>query len=196
MSVGGGVSKAVDRAELHGCEALQIFTKNANQWRSKPLDGDEIKRFRRRLDAAGIVPAVSHASYLINMATTDPALRALSIDSLVDELDRAHALGLLGVVIHPALLGPVFVSTRVTLLPRATTSSPRRALRRRLPTSIGSSALTVCGCFMPMTRSGRAGAASIGMNISEKAAWASTPFGGYCTIGGLRAVLIETAKTS
>jgi deoxyribonuclease-4 len=101
MSVAGGVSKAVDRAELHGCEALQIFTKNGNQWRGKPLAADEIRRFRRRLDQTGITPAVSHASYLINLATTDPPLRTLSIDALVDELDRAHALGLLGVVIHP-----------------------------------------------------------------------------------------------
>jgi deoxyribonuclease-4 len=101
MSVAGGVSKAVDRAELHGCEALQIFTKNANRWRSKPLAADEIRRFRGRLDRTGIAPAVSHASYLINLATTDPPLRTLSIDALVDELDRAHALGLLGVVIHP-----------------------------------------------------------------------------------------------
>jgi deoxyribonuclease-4 len=38
MSVAGGVCKAVDRAVVHGCEALQIFTKNANQWRGKPLD--------------------------------------------------------------------------------------------------------------------------------------------------------------
>ena len=101
MSVAGGVSYAVDRAVLHGCEALQIFTKNANQWRSKPLDVREIRRFRRRLDETGITPTVSHASYLINLATTDPALRSLSIEAFVDELDRAHALGLLGVVIHP-----------------------------------------------------------------------------------------------
>ena len=101
MSVAGGVSKAVDRAIVHGCEALQIFTKNANQWRSKPLDLSEITRFRRALDATDIVPAVSHASYLINLATTVPALREMSIDAFADELDRAHALGLLGVVIHP-----------------------------------------------------------------------------------------------
>ncbi len=101
MSVAGGVSKAVERAVAHGCEALQIFSKNANQWRAKPLDPDEVKRFRRGLDAAGIGPAVSHASYLINLATTDRALRAMSIDAFIDELDRAHALGLLGVVIHP-----------------------------------------------------------------------------------------------
>jgi len=101
MSIAGGVSKAVDRAVVHGCEALQIFTKNANQWRGKPLDRAEIRRFRERIDETGIGPVVSHASYLINLATTIPALRELSIEAFIDELDRAHALGLLGVVIHP-----------------------------------------------------------------------------------------------
>lgn len=97
----GGVAKAVERAAVHGCEALQLFTKNASQWRGKPLDPADVRAFRRRLDETGITPAVSHASYLINLATTHPALRAQSIAALTDELDRAHTLGLLGVVIHP-----------------------------------------------------------------------------------------------
>src|SRR5688500_423327 len=101
MSVAGGVSKAVDRAVVHGCEALQVFTKNASQWRGKPLDAAEIKRFRQRVEESGIHPVVSHASYLINLATTVPLLREMSIAAFIDELDRAHALGLLGVVIHP-----------------------------------------------------------------------------------------------
>jgi deoxyribonuclease-4 len=101
MSVAGGVSKAIDRAALHGCEALQIFSKNASQWKGKPLERDEIRRFRRRLEETAISPAVSHASYLINLATTFPTLRQQSIEALMDELDRASALGLLGVVIHP-----------------------------------------------------------------------------------------------
>jgi deoxyribonuclease-4 len=101
MSVAGGVSLAVDRAQLHGCEALQIFAKNASQWKGKPLERGEIRRFRRRLDETGIEPVVSHASYLINLATRTPALREQSIAAFADELDRAHALGLLGVVIHP-----------------------------------------------------------------------------------------------
>ena len=101
MSVAGGVSKAVERARLHGCEALQIFTKNASQWKGKPLDTDEIGTFRRALAAADIHPVVSHASYLINMATTVPALREQSAAAFADELDRAEALDLLGVVIHP-----------------------------------------------------------------------------------------------
>src|SRR6476660_4994722 len=70
MSVAGGVSNAVERAVLHGCESLQIFSKNANQWRGKPLDPADVRRFRRRIDETGITPVVSHASYLINLATS------------------------------------------------------------------------------------------------------------------------------
>ena len=101
MSVAGGVSNAIARAQLHGCEALQIFAKNANQWLGKPLADEEIRRFRELAESSGITPIVSHASYLINLATADPALRAQSITAFVDELDRADALGLRGVVIHP-----------------------------------------------------------------------------------------------
>ena len=101
MSVAGGVSRAVDRALLHGCEALQIFSRNASQWHPKPLDPSEVKAFRTRVDETGITPVVSHASYLINLATTFSALRQQSIAAFVDELDRAETLGLMGVVIHP-----------------------------------------------------------------------------------------------
>jgi deoxyribonuclease-4 len=101
MSVAGGVSKAVDRAEAHGCEALQIFTKNGNRWVGTPLDPTDVKRFRARLEESAIRPAVSHASYLINLATTFDTLRRQSIAAFIDELERADTLGLLGVVVHP-----------------------------------------------------------------------------------------------
>ena len=101
MSVAGGMTNAVERAAAHGCEALQVFAKNANQWRGKAPDPADVRAFRRRLDETGIAPAVTHASYLINLATTSPPLRAQSIDAFIDELDRAHTLGLPGVVIHP-----------------------------------------------------------------------------------------------
>ena len=101
MSIAGGVSKAVDRAVLHNCEALQIFTKNASQWDAAPLVPDEVRAFRRGVEKAELTPVVSHASYLINLATAVPKLRAQSINTFIDELDRADSLGLLGVVIHP-----------------------------------------------------------------------------------------------
>jgi len=101
MSVAGGVSKAVDRAVLHGCEALQIFSRNASRWRSAPLDPGEVHAFRRRIEEADLRPVVSHGSYLINLATSEAALRERSFAAFLDELDRAEALGLRGVVLHP-----------------------------------------------------------------------------------------------
>ena len=101
LSIAGGLPRAVDRAEASGCAALQIFTKSAGQWRARALPAEEIALFRRRVRQTGIKPVVAHNSYLINLAAADPALRARSIASLCDELDRAEALGLDGLVMHP-----------------------------------------------------------------------------------------------
>jgi deoxyribonuclease IV len=101
MSIAGGLPLAVDRAALHGCEALQIFSKSSNQWRARTLPAGEIAAFRDKLERAGIRPAVAHASYLINLASSEPVLRERSIAAFGEELDRADALGLAGVVIHP-----------------------------------------------------------------------------------------------
>jgi len=101
MSVAGGLPRAVERAVVHRCGALQIFAKNANQWRGRELPRQEIREFRASAKAAGIWPVVSHASYLINVATGNRTLRKQSMEAMGDELDRAEALGLLGVVLHP-----------------------------------------------------------------------------------------------
>jgi deoxyribonuclease-4 len=101
MSIAGGLPFAIARGHIHQCEALQVFTKNASQWRARPLPPGEIAAFRDAAKKTGIHPIVSHASYLINIATRDAALRAQSIAALGEELDRAEALGLLGVVLHP-----------------------------------------------------------------------------------------------
>jgi deoxyribonuclease IV len=101
MSIAGGLPLAVDRAVLHRCQALQIFAKNASQWRGRDIPAVEVQDFRRRVERAGLTRVVSHASYLINLATTSYALRQQSLAAMGDEIDRAEALGLLGVVLHP-----------------------------------------------------------------------------------------------
>jgi deoxyribonuclease IV len=109
MSVAGGLPFAIARAQIHRCETLQIFSKNASQWRARPLPPSEIAAFKGAARETGISPIVAHASYLINLATTSEALRAQSIAALGEEVDRAEALGLLGVVLHPGarLTAPV-----------------------------------------------------------------------------------------
>jgi deoxyribonuclease-4 len=101
LSIAGGLPRAVDRAEASGCEALQIFTKSAGQWRARPLPAEEIALFRRRLRQTKIHPVVAHNSYLINLAAADRRLRRQSRVALLEELDRAETLGLDGLVMHP-----------------------------------------------------------------------------------------------
>ena len=101
LSIAGGLPRAVDRAVASKCEALQIFTKSAGQWRARTLPDDEVVLFRRRVAESGIHPVVAHNSYLINIAAASPALRTQSLDALREELDRAARLGLDGLVMHP-----------------------------------------------------------------------------------------------
>src|SRR5436309_315280 len=87
MSVAGGLPRAVERAIVHRCEAFQIFAKNANQWRGREVPAAEVREFRAKVEAAGLHPVVSHASYLINLATTTPALRRQSLAAMADSID-------------------------------------------------------------------------------------------------------------
>lgn len=101
LSIGGGLPRAVDRAVVSGCEALQIFTKSAGQWRARPLPDTEVAEFRAKVRTAGLRAVFAHNSYLINVAASDPLLRGRSIEALWEELQRAEALGLDGLVMHP-----------------------------------------------------------------------------------------------
>jgi deoxyribonuclease-4 len=74
MSIGGGVDTAFDRGEQVGCDAMQIFTKNSNQWQAPPLEEKTVERYHRRQAETGITPVVAHASYLLNLASPDDAL--------------------------------------------------------------------------------------------------------------------------
>src|SRR4026207_755342 len=101
LSIAGGLPRAVDRAEASGCEALQIFTKSAAQWRAREWPAEEVALFRRRIRQTGIRPVIAHNSYLINLAAADAELRAKSVAALREELDRAEAPGLAGPATHP-----------------------------------------------------------------------------------------------
>jgi deoxyribonuclease-4 len=101
VSVAGGLPLAVDRAVAHGFQAFQIFTRNPNQWCSRRLPRSEILEFRAKVAVSRIEVVVSHASYLINLAARSATLRKASMNAMADEIDRAEALGLLGVVLHP-----------------------------------------------------------------------------------------------
>ncbi len=101
VSAAGGVPEAPPRAAALGATAIQLFTKMANRWAERECADDECASFRERLAATSVAATMAHDSYLINLASPDPTLRARSIASFSAELRRCHALGLDFLVSHP-----------------------------------------------------------------------------------------------
>ena len=105
MSISGGIHTAVDRATSIGCTALQVFTKNNNQWNAKPLSDDDIQNYKRKIADASIAPVVAHDSYLINLCATNPDILKKSRAALIDELMRCEQLGIQLLNFHPGAHG-------------------------------------------------------------------------------------------
>lgn len=101
VSIAGGMDLAIDRGIELGCEAIQVFTKNNNQWRAAPLTDEVVARFHAKLRASPLHPVVAHAAYLINLATSDDALWKKSIESFEGELERCDRLKIRYMVVHP-----------------------------------------------------------------------------------------------
>ncbi|MDY0268490.1 MAG: deoxyribonuclease IV [Trichloromonas sp.] len=101
MSIAGGLDRAFARGEAVGCTALQIFTKNASQWRGKPIDDAAVRAFREAWQESVIGPVIAHDSYLINLAAPDAELWEKSKAAFRDELQRCARLGIPWLVMHP-----------------------------------------------------------------------------------------------
>jgi len=101
MSIAGGLHLALERGRELGCGAVQIFLKNQRQWAAKPLTPDETRTFTEARRATAIRHVFAHSSYLINLGNPDTSLWAEAVTAFTDELERAEALGLSCVVIHP-----------------------------------------------------------------------------------------------
>jgi deoxyribonuclease-4 len=101
MSIDGGGHTAFARGEAVGCECMGLFVKNQIQWRAPPLRKAQIRRFRDEAERTGIGPLIAHATYLINLASPQPALRRQSLRALGTDLRRCAALGIDCLVVHP-----------------------------------------------------------------------------------------------
>jgi deoxyribonuclease-4 len=101
VSVSGGVDKAFARGEQFSMDAIQVFTKSERQWKAKPLADDVVERWFAEQERTGIDRIVTHASYLINLASPKDDLREKSMLSFQEELERCDTLGIPSLVIHP-----------------------------------------------------------------------------------------------
>jgi deoxyribonuclease-4 len=101
QSIAGGYYRAAELARQCGCDCVQLFSKNNNQWRAKELTDDDAARFQAALREAKLTHPLVHDSYLINLAAPDEQLWQRSVEAYAIELRRAAWLGIPYAVTHP-----------------------------------------------------------------------------------------------
>jgi len=100
ISIAGGFSKVVERAEVRGCETIQFFSRNPRGWKYDPLNKKEVREFRIMIKSSDLFPIFLHLPYLPNVAAQNSKYYRRSINSIVDDLKRAEKLGAQYLIIH------------------------------------------------------------------------------------------------
>jgi deoxyribonuclease-4 len=100
VSAAGGISKAIDRVEEIGGNAVQVFTQSPRMWRPTAHTDEEIARFHARRRQARVKAVSCHALYLVNLASSDPTVRENSLMALRATMGTADAIGAEAVVFH------------------------------------------------------------------------------------------------
>lgn len=96
----GRPAGAVEYALAIGADAFQIFVGNPRAWAPPPVRPDLAAEFRQRRREARIEAVFVHASYLVNIASPNPAFLERSVELARRELEAAAALGANGLVVH------------------------------------------------------------------------------------------------
>lgn len=99
VSIGGGLVRAIERAEERGCDALQVFPSNPRGWALPKVDRGDEDAMRASLVERGW-PLYLHVPYLVNLASPDDEVWRRSGENLDFALGRGERLGAAGVIVH------------------------------------------------------------------------------------------------
>jgi deoxyribonuclease IV len=102
VSILGGISNSVDNALKIGCNAFQIFSRNPRGWAAKPLQDDDVEKFRKKLNESKIdrFSTFVHMPYLPNLASSNKELHKRSTNTFKEEIKRCSTLGIPHVILH------------------------------------------------------------------------------------------------
>jgi deoxyribonuclease-4 len=100
VSASGGVDKAIERASAIGANCVQVFSSSPRLWRKPALETFDSEKIETAQEKLSIKPIVTHALYLINLASENPEQIKKSIDSLIFELKFDSVVKGSGVVVH------------------------------------------------------------------------------------------------
>jgi deoxyribonuclease IV len=140
MSIAGGLHLALTRGRELGCGAVQIFLKNQRRWAAAPLADSDVNAFRAARRRTGLRRVFAHASYLINLCSPDTAAARQAVDAFTDELERAEALDLSCVVIHPGSHMGAGLPAGLACMTRALDEALRRTSGARVKVALENTA--------------------------------------------------------
>jgi len=100
ISIAGGFSKVIERANSRHCETIQFFSRNPRGWKYSPLNKEEVKEFRSSIYSSTLFPVFLHMPYLPNIASLKSKFYKRSIHSIISDLQRAEQLGAQYLIIH------------------------------------------------------------------------------------------------
>jgi deoxyribonuclease-4 len=100
ISIAGGFSKVIERAQARDCETIQLFSRNPRGWKYASLNRKELTHFRSLMKSSGLFPLFLHLPYLPNLASPDSKYYKQSIRSVVTDLKRAEQIGAQYLIIH------------------------------------------------------------------------------------------------
>lgn len=101
LSVSDGYKNMFETADSINCRSVQIFSKNQRRWESKPMESSDADFFKKSFESSKVRYVVSHASYLLNLASGDNIIWNKSLSNLLDDMERCSMLGIGHVVFHP-----------------------------------------------------------------------------------------------
>jgi deoxyribonuclease-4 len=100
ISISGGFKNVIPRARACGCSTIQIFSRNPRSWKYKPLNKQDIELFKKKTKSENISPVFIHMPYLANLASSKSDLSKRSVDSLIEDLERAEITGAQFLILH------------------------------------------------------------------------------------------------
>lgn len=100
VSVAGGLEKGIAKAEAIGARVIQIFGASPRRWSTRLPDEKTVKLYKQALSQSSVGAVYLHATYLINLATSDEIHRKKSIQNLVDHMKIATLIDADGLIFH------------------------------------------------------------------------------------------------
>jgi len=103
VSAAGGVENAPVNAHKIDAKGFALFTKNQRQWNAKPLNDDNIQKFKENCEKYGYKKGtiLPHDSYLINLGHPVKANLDKSRNAFLDEMQRCEKLDIDRLNFHP-----------------------------------------------------------------------------------------------